>query len=144
MTETFTPTAYRMPPAPKKSRKRFILPAALLVGGIIIGSAAAGSAEPEVRTVTKEVPGPEREVIKEVKVNVPTVPESCLTALTLSEQAFDYASESMGYMSDALTAAGNIDPAGIEQASGKLKLITPKLQALAPQVNTAKAECRAS
>jgi hypothetical protein len=134
---------FQQAPAPKlKSKWRFALPVGLLVGGIIIGSAAAGSAEPKTVEVTKEVPGPERIVEKKVEVRV--VPAACTEYITLSEKAFDYSAEAMGYMSDALQAAGRFDTAAISTASEKLKVLNPKMSALTTPVNTAKGECRAS
>jgi hypothetical protein len=136
----------RPPKAPKK--KWFRRPAVLLtvfgLGCALVGGGIGASGKPEPVTVTKEVPGPERVVTKTETKEVEVTPQSCLTALDLAEQGFDYASEAMGYMSAAMTAAGNIDLAGVQQASADLKTVTPKMEALAPKANAAKAECRAA
>lgn len=110
-----------------------ILPLGTLVLGLSLGTMN----RPDPVTVTVEKPV---EKIVEKKVT----PVACLTALDLSEQAFGYAAESMGYMSKALTAAGDMDVAAITQASADLKVVTPKMEALSPRVNAAKAECRAA
>jgi hypothetical protein len=149
MSETNTPqyTPFydgTQPPAPKK-QAWWKKPAVLLpIGALLLGTAIGTSNRPAPVEVVKEVPGPERVVTKTEKVDVPTTPASCLTALDLSEQAFTYAAESMGYMNEALQAAGKFNTAGIEAAGEKLKVLNPKLTALSPQVNAAKAECRAS
>lgn len=127
-----TPTSHLQPPAPRKKQwfknPLLLIPLGTLLLGLSIGGA---SAKTETVEVTKEVqvPGPERTVTKEVKVPVPTTPASCLEALTLTEEAFDYASESVG-------AISKYDLAGANAA-------TKKLQAIAPRVNAAKAACRA-
>lgn len=133
--------------APKRPRKkRWILPVSVGVAGLLIGSAMGASNRPKPVEVVKEVPGPERVVTQTVekKVDVPKTPAACLTALDLSEQAFNYAAEALGYSNDALTAAGQLDPAGIQAAGDKMEALNPKIKALAPKVNAAKSECRAS
>lgn len=128
-----SPTSQLMPPAPPKKawwkKPVVIMPAAALLLGLGIGSASAKTETVEVEKRV-EVPGPERVVTKEVKVNVPSTPASCLEALDLNEQAFSYASESLGYVLKGQYANANA--------------ITEKMKALTPRANAAKAECRAS
>ena len=122
--------------------------AAVAAGALILGTLIGGSAsKTETVEVTKEVPGP----VTTVTATPPTItkvqektPASCLEYITLSEQGFDYAAEAMGYMSDGMKAAADFDIAGINQANTKLKSVTPKMSALSPKSNAAKAECRAS
>lgn len=132
--------AQHQPPKPKAWWKKpiFILPAACLLLGLGLG--ASNRPAPE----RIEVPGPERVVTKTENVEVPVTPEVCLTALDLAEQGFTYAAESMGYMSAALTAASDLDIDAINKASADLKVVTPKMEALAPKANAAKSECRAT
>jgi hypothetical protein len=121
------------PPKKPNFFKRHWLILTVGVVALALGSGiGAGNAKTETVEVIKEVqvPGPERVVTKEVKVNVPTVPASCLEALTLNEEAFDIASESLGYVSKGQFAAANAS--------------TSRLNALAPKVNAAKAACRAA
>lgn len=116
------------------------VPAIALVCGLGIGTGA--QPEPETIVETKEVPGPERVVTKTVEK--PVAAPACIEYVGLSEQAFTYSAEAMGYMSDAMTAASTFDVAGIEAAGAKLKAVNPKLTALTSQVNATKAECRAA
>jgi len=120
------------PPAPRHENKQrwFKKPivwlpavAAVVAFGLGSGSASAQTVEVE-KQVIKEVPGPERTrtVTKEV------TPAACIEYVNLSEQAFTHASEVMGHISNLDSASANAS--------------TKKLQALAPQVNAAKAECR--
>lgn len=138
------------PTTPPTKRKRFnIKYAAIGAGAFIIGSllGAAGQPEPETETVTvtKEVEVPVEKIITEqVEVEVPVTPEACLEALDLSEQGFGLASEAMGYMSDAMTAASTFDIVALEAATAELEVLNPKLTALSDPMNAAKAECRAS
>lgn len=128
---------------PKKTpfwKRMWFLPVFALIFGLAAGSASASAKEVEV---IKEVPV-EKIVTKEVKTNVPTTPASCIEYIDLSEQAFDYSSEAMGYMGDALTAAGNFDVSGLDAATQRIKSVQPKLEAITPDVKRTKAECRAS
>ena len=128
------------PPAPKKTpwfkKPVIIFPNAALLVGVGIGSTMVP--EPEVITVE----GPKQLVEKRIEVK--TTPEACLNYITFSEQGFTYSSEAMGYMNEALQAAGKLDAAGITAASGKLDILNPKFAALLTKSNAAKAECRAA
>lgn len=114
------------------------LPVIALLLGIGIGSGNA----PEPVTVTKEVPGPERIVEKEVEVQVPVTPEACTTYIDLSEQAFSYTSEAMGYMRDAMEGVSVMDVSVVEKATADLQVVQPKIEALSSEVLDAKAACR--
>lgn len=141
-----------LPPKAKPSekpiyRKPWFIPAACGLVGLLIGVGVGGSGDkkPEaapspVPTVTQTVTATPPTITKTVEVT----PASCLKYVDLSEQAFSYAAEAMGYMSDGLKAAGSFDVAAITAASEKLKTVTPKMNALSPQSNAAKAECKAS
>lgn len=120
------------PPAPKKRpwyKQRIVLipAAAMLVG---LGMGAATTPEPKTVEVIKEVPGPERTVTKEVKVNVPTTPASCLEALDLNEQAFTGLAESLRLVTER-------DYSGAKANNDKVARLVPK-------VNAAKVSCRAA
>lgn len=123
----------------------------LLIGGGVagllifgIGSAAGASgkapaAEPKPAPTVTVTAAP-----VEKRIEVVTTPPACLTALTLSEQAFGYAAEALGYSNDALKAASRLDVAGINAAKDKMDVLNPKIATLSPQLNTAKADCRAA
>lgn len=135
--------------APKKRRRllsaKILVPAAALVFGLVLGSAAAGSPEPAAApapiTKTVEVPV-EKIVTKTVEVN--KTPEACLTALDLSETAFGYAADSISHMNDALQAAGTFDVDGINAASERMKKVNAKMEKVTGPLNAAKDSCRAS
>lgn len=119
-------------------------PVAIGVLALLTGVGIGASGTPAPVEVVKEVPGPERTVTKTVTKEVPVTPEACLTALDLSEEGFTYSAEAMGYMSDALTAAGNVDVAAMQQANADLTALNPKITALTAPMKTAAAECRAA
>ncbi len=114
-----------------------------LVTGVlamVIGTAIGASGQP--KPVITEVPGPERVVTKTVEKEV--TPAACLKALDLSEQGFSYAAEAMGYMSDALTAAGNLNVPAMQKANADLAVVSPKMKQLTTPMKTASTECRAA
>jgi hypothetical protein len=128
---------------PQKPKAWWKKPVVILpVAAFILGSGLGAMNKPE--PVRVEVPGPERIVEKEKRVEVPVTPAACLTALDLADEAFGYAAEAMGFMSDAMTAAGNLDLAAITKANEGLDRTTPKMKALKDPMQAAKAECRAS
>ena len=148
MTQQFT-APQPFAPAPQKKKQWFKKPIVWLpVATLILGSMMGSAGQPDPEIVEKQVPGPERivekPVEKRVEVKVPTTPASCITALDLSQQGFTYSAEAMGYMNDAVQAAGRFNVAGLEAANAKLEILNPKLTALAPQMQAATAECRAA
>jgi hypothetical protein len=104
------------------------------------GMAGAGQTPPAPQTV--EVPGPVKEVVKEVKVE--KTPQSCLAALDLADQGFKYSSEAMRAAADGFHAAARFDVSGIEAANADLTAVNEKMSAMAPDLQTQKAECRAA
>jgi len=128
---------------PQKPRRWYTKPVVILpVAAFILGSGLGVMNKPD--PVRVEVPGPERIVEKPVEKRVEVTPTACLTALDLSDEAFGYAAEAMGFMSDAMTAAGNIDLAGVKAANEGLNKTTPKMTKLKDPLQEAKAECRAA
>lgn len=123
MTDTFNPTAYKLDPTPKRKRwftkPVVLLPVAALIVGVGLGS--AGQKAPETIVETKTVTETE---------TVEVTPASCLEALDLNEEAFDYASESLGHIAAGDFAAANRS--------------TERMGTLTPRVNAAKESCRAS
>ena len=130
-TTTYPTTEHGNWNTPPKRRRWFTKPAVILpVAAFILGSALGLGATPKPVEKRVEVPGPERTVTKEVEVEVPVTPQSCLTALELNETAFSY-------LSDSLTSITEMDYSAAKASTGKV-------QALVPKVNAAKSECRAS
>lgn len=127
-------------PAPPAKKKKQWLPVALVPLALVFGIAVGLGNTPPPVTVTKEVPGPERSVIKTVDKEV--TPKSCLTAIDLSEQVITYAGAVLSYSQEAMMSASRLDAAGISLQNEKVKAVTPKLQALTGPLTAAKAECR--
>ncbi|WP_248760987.1 hypothetical protein [Pseudarthrobacter sp. SSS035] len=78
----------------------------------------------------------------EVERVVEVTPAACQRYIDLSEQVLGYASEGLGYSSDAMEAAARFNISGIEASTAKLDTLALKVEALSPQVIAAKAECR--
>ncbi len=133
-----TPPLPVQPPKKPSLLKRFGFAAGTLVLAVILGSAVGANAVPEPVEVIKV-----QEKIVEKTVKVPVTPESCKTALTLAGTVIDYSAEAMGYMSDALQAAGRLDAASITAASEKLNTVTPKLKEIGPKYRAARDLCQA-
>ncbi|WP_284977605.1 hypothetical protein [Arthrobacter sp. fls2-241-R2A-200] len=133
------PTEFNMPrqPAPmgpkSKSRKQFILPAALLVGGLLIGGGIGYANRPapvvevQTKTETKSV-----------------TPATCIDALTQADLLLLNDADMVGYMSDALKAAGSFNTAGIQAASASMAPVNARQKDLLPKYTSAKQSCQAS
>ena len=88
-------------------------------------------------------PAPTVTVTAPAKTVTKTVtPQACLDALDYADTGFGYSAESMGFASEAFTAAANLDIDGVEAAGNDLSEVTDKFTALAPDYNAAKAACR--
>lgn len=128
------PPQWNPPTTPPKKKQWFKNPLLLIpLGALLLGLSIGGAtAKTETVEVIKEVkvPGPERTVTKNVEVPTPVTPASCLEALTLNEEAFDLAVGALDAISQRDMVTANS--------------YTAKLQALAPKVNAAKAQCRAN
>jgi hypothetical protein len=140
---------YNVPPMPpqkpKTSKlKRFGLPVGLLLLGLVIGGASGASAVPDPVEVVKEVPGPERTVTKEVKVEVPKTPQACLTAIDNAESIIQSSGRVVGIFSEILDAVKTLNVAGIEAANPKIDAETATLNELRPKYQIARDTCRAS
>ena len=125
-------------PKPKPWWKKavVILPVATLVLGLGLGTMN--------RPDPVQVPGPERIVNHEVEKRVEVTPQSCLTALDLSAEGFSYAGDIIGYLNDAVQAAGRLNVEGLEKANANMEVVSPKFDALVPKAKAANAECRAA
>jgi hypothetical protein len=144
-----------LPPEAKRTKKSFLPQdrwvrlclfggaAAILLIGIGIGSGGKDeppAAAPAPAVTVTATPAPAPTVTKVVE----KTPAACVKYIELSEQGFSYAGEAMGYMSDALQAAGSFNVAALTAASDKIATVTPKMNALSTPTNAAKAECRAA
>jgi hypothetical protein len=118
----------------------------MLLVGVGIGSSGKGKpadAAPAPAVTVTASPSPAPTVTKEVTKTVEVTPASCLEALDLSEQGFTLAAEAMGYMSDGMTAAGNLDITGLTKANANLEKVNPKLSLLTQPMKKAAADCKA-
>jgi hypothetical protein len=130
---------------PPLMQRRWVPFAAVGVGMLLVGiglgssgRGAAPDAAPAPATTVTASPSPAPTVTKSVEVT----PKSCLEALTLSEQGFTLSAEAMGYMNDALQAAGRFDVPGLQKANVDLEALNPKLTALTAPMKQAAFDCR--
>lgn len=124
---------------------------ALKIAGVAVALAAtfgAGMATTSARTVEvekvveKNVPGPERIVTKTVTVEKPVTPQACLDFITLADGGFAYASKAMDISKAAIQAAAMQDVAGLTAAVEDMKVLNPKIDALAAPIKAARTGCR--
>lgn len=113
--------------------------AAAFGGGMATTSAQVVEVE---KVVEKPVPGPERIVTKTVTVEKPVTPQACLTFITLADQLFGLAKESMTYAGEALDSVPTFNYDRLSAANDGFKSLMPRLQALTAPVNAARKECR--
>jgi len=106
---------------PRKSKTRWVLPVALLVGGLIVGGAVGASGKPAAAT-----------------------PESCIKALDLADEGFSAAADAIGAATDGLTAASEFSSSGLSRASDDMEEASDEIVALAPKYKAAQQECRDS
>lgn len=142
-TQTQFPPLPNHSPHPPKSKRRWIMPLLIIVAlfmGVGMGSAKPA---PDPVTITKEVPV-EKIVTKEVEVTKEVTPPSCITALEHAGEIIDISGDTIGILSETLTAAGNFDVATITANSGKVKAQTDKLGKVSPKYVSAREECQAS
>jgi hypothetical protein len=141
-------TQTQFPPLPNhapkpKAKRRWLVP--LLIAVALLMGVGMGSAKPapEPVTVTKEVVK-EVPVEKVVTKEVPVTPKACITALKHAGEIIDISGDTIGILSDTLTAAGNFDVAAITANSEKVKAQTAKLGGISPSYISAREECQAS
>ena len=106
-------------------RRRWRLPLAMLVTGLVVGAGGVGALVANGTlgtTVVAPRPEPTRSAV------TVTVPESCAEAGRLSEQV-------AGITQEIVTATGELDAA-------RLQVLVDRLQGLDPQVRAATAACR--
>ena len=107
---------------PSKSKTRWVLPVALLVGGLIVGGAVGASTR---------------------KTSIIT-PDSCITALDLANEGFSAAADAIGAATDGMTAASKFSSSGLSRASDDMEEASDEIVALAPKYKAAEQECRDS
>ena len=130
------------PVKPVKKKRKWILPVAMLVGGLVIGSASAGSAASKAEPVATPTPQPTitKTVTQEVKV--PTTPAVCLTALDRAGELNDLSSRFAGAMGDVIKGVQAMSTAQITAANAKVDAVNAEMKTVGPQFVSARAECR--
>jgi hypothetical protein len=133
------PTEFHMPSQPAqvepkgKGRKRFILPAALLLGGLLVGGGIGYANRPapvvevQTKTETKAV-----------------TPAACIDAFTQADSLLLNDADMVSYLSDALKAAGSFDTAGIQAANRNMAPVSARQKDLLPKYTSAKESCEAT
>jgi hypothetical protein len=86
--------------------------AGLLLFGMGTAAGASGGVKDDVPTPTPTVTETVKSAPVEKRIEVVTSPPECIEALDLSQQGFTYAAEAMGYLNDAVQAAGRLNVAG--------------------------------
>ena len=119
-------------PDPKANRNRLVL---LLVAVMIVGMIAG--------VTMNRTPAPPAEVQTQT-VTQDKTPQACLDYIDYAEEGFGLAQESMSYAGDAFQAIADYDMTAAREASDNMRSVKPKLDALAPKMVQAKADCRAS
>lgn len=115
---------------------------ALKIAGVAAAVAATfglGMATSAGQVVERVV---EKPVDKIVTRNVEVTPTSCRTALDLSEEALSLSNDLLGYEHEVAQGGLLRDYDRVDKGIAGLKLITSKLEALKPQLLSAKELCR--
>ncbi|QFG12768.1 membrane protein [Arthrobacter phage Mimi] len=127
-------------PKPKKDRKPLIAVAAgvaVLLLGFGVGNAAGASKIPDTVEVEKIVEKP-------VDKPVPYTPAVCSEALSLAGDVISSASRALGYSTDNLKAAADLDADRIRANTSKTEAETEMLKEIAPKYQSARDECLAT
>lgn len=114
------------PVPPKQSKKRFIIPAAMLLGGMVIGGAAVGGA-----AVGSEPP-PARGV----------TPPECIKALDLAGDAMGQLEVVPKLWVQSMEAASDHDAVALHAITEKVNAASDQLKAGAPALGVAVSGCR--
>ena len=130
------PMPVAVPPKPSKL-KRFGLPVGLLLLGLMLGGVVGAVAKPDP-------PVQVQEKIVEKKVEVPTTPQSCLTAITYAEQIISSSGRTVGVFVDVLDAVKTFNAAKITALSPKIDDETTLITGITPKYQSARDSCRAS
>lgn len=119
-------------PVQQKPKRKFAI-VVIIAAALLLGGAVGAAAKP-----------PEEKIITETKtVTEYRTPAACTEGFDLAEQVFASSSTAMGYMSDAMQAAGRLDLATIKAAPAKIDVETRNVQNIAPKYRAAKEACLA-
>lgn len=129
---------YTPAPKPKKKDRKPLLAVAagvaVLLLGFGVGNAAGSSKIPDTVEVEKVVEKP-------VDKPVPYTPAVCSEALSLAGDVISSASRALGYSTDNLKAAAELDAARIRANTAKTEAETEVLKELAPKYQLARDTC---
>lgn len=118
---------------PKANRNRLVL---LLIAVMIVGMIAG--------VTMNRQPAPSPAEVQTQTITQDKTPQSCIDYIEHAEEGFSLAQESMTYAGEAFQAIADFDMAAARQASDDMRSVKPKLDALAPLIQQAEADCRAS
>jgi hypothetical protein len=123
------------PPPPAKKQRKWLMPAAFLVGGMLIGGGVASANKPEPVIQVQE-----KIVTNTVEKKV--TPKECITALDLAAVMVGDLSEAPGIVGDALKSAYDHDVAGINAVTERLKTSKANLDKQKAPLAAANMSCR--
>lgn len=138
MSQQYPPYQTPQHQAPKKHTVRnsvFAAVATLAVMATGYSLGTSGTAETPVSV-------PNAEPVPTVTVEVESIPQVCLDALKDADAVMAVAGNGFVIVSDALTAAGDFDAAGVEDASKRLTPVVTKLKAEAGKYRTSRDACK--
>lgn len=146
---------------PAKKRRRWVLPTALAVGGLVVGIGAGGglatAMQPEPETVMIEKPVEVEKVVTETvteEVEVPVTPDACIDYIEFADSAIVAATTVIGIQGETLGLAGDVignpylaNDATAQQINDNTDLVneqTAHIESIAPDMVAARADCESS
>lgn len=97
---------------PAKSKRRWVLPTALAVAGVMVGAGLATASQGEPETITVEKPVQVEKVVTE-EVEVPVTPDACITALDSADGLIDASGAVIGIAAGAFDLVPRAAEAGM-------------------------------
>ena len=139
MTDTYPAATYGVPPPVKKKRK-WLVPASLLLCGMLLGGGIASASKPEPVTIVQEK---EVEKIVTKNVEVKVTPKECITALDLAGDSMGSISELGSIGKDGMNAAFARDATAIQAVTKRLETLNAELDSQTGPLTRAVSSCRA-
>lgn len=140
MTDNATTYWPPQPQPPAKKKRKWLMPAALVLVGMMLGGGIASASKPEPVTIVQEK---EVEKIVTKNVEVPVTPKECITALDLSGTAMGSIAELGSIGKDGMNAAFTRDVSAIESVTARLKALNADMERQKGPLSLAASSCRA-